>query len=954
MKKMTFVRKGLIVFMLCITLIVPYSTVIPATAEEQYIISWNFGRATEDDMASLNNAGLLYSSTEAPTDGYDGWFNVGLGTNDNSSGYSAPCGGLTITDSDTRCGVELRENKSGMAHALSSETQQVKSGIYEITFSALTNGSKFAADVMGSLDNIKNKYSDRQRNPVINVDENGTIYLPPAANPVFNIAPSWIAGVLDTNEWFDVTEIINLDKAMVKTIVRQNGKIVAQAVQGVSCGADIKTYGLGYLRFINNENTNGAPVVANVTVKDVTDTIAEAYSGFSDDFSYSKSSGYCKDYLFNASNTINALKNSGWSLGAASGHTIDASEVELVTDCDDSYIEFSPAEKEYISFPAVIKSSWEKSLKGIVHISTGVFIAKDSASDIVRILALGSGIPATLEFVPSSGRVRASDLADSPFGDNTAVDIGKYDPSEWCNIDMYVDTETSKWFVSVMQNDTVVAQGTNLLVRKKIADNGIDTVRFETYGTVLKVDYLTVTVEDKLGEMAPFTIVNKTEPNCWEDALSKTNNWSNVYGAGDYPKSTDYDVLDVSKQEGIYTSIGYTLPKVISDGTLTIDCDLTLTGNGFFTMDLLPSNDDKKQGTSAPQINNSGMYLGHHGEASEADITGIGQALSKSFERGKKQHIAVTVMPSRGVYDIKIYSSDEQSKLILNEKGQTLYAKVSTGSSTAPSFKYVKAYDIRNISFRSAAENAIVENFVINHIPARPQLRDDFVNIKDMNGNAAKGNGNVVSAAIESITLDFGTPMPEPDGTEGIELFGDSAPVGFTLQSDDNNKNVWAIVPDRILNGGETYTLFVLQSITDLEGRTLEEDFTTQFTTKESDYAKEIIGVIKNDENYITSLNDLSNGDVVTIDTAAVNGSYNDEDAVWLMAYYDKDDVCVKIDTVSGTIYSQNWLRKEDMPQFTIDMPSETTKIVVMFWNNLKDICAYCDSLKLELEWQGE
>ena len=125
---------------------------------------------------------------------------------------------------------------------------------------------------------------------ILNINASGEIFLPQAANPVYNVSPSWYAGSCDTSEWLDVTAIYNLKASALYISVRQNGRVVAKQIKNIAgIGEDIKnSEGLGYIRFNTNTAANGGPVIKNVTVKKLDNISGVKFEGFGEDFKFEK------------------------------------------------------------------------------------------------------------------------------------------------------------------------------------------------------------------------------------------------------------------------------------------------------------------------------------------------------------------------------------------------------------------------------------------------------------------------------------------------------------------------------------------------------------------------------------------------------------------------------------------------------------------------------------------
>lgn len=470
-------RSKIKAYALVISILAALPIVTEANAATE-IISDNLALA---DVDAINSAKLGYGDTTIPEGGYDGWFNVGYGSSAASTGYNLPGGGVLLSNG----GVQLSTSKSGIAHALYQGSTQDKTGVFEIKFSVLPNGSEFGTDIMGSLDNLYSQYegSTKRKEVLLNVSSDGKIIIPTASNPAINtMANAWLAGMCNVNDWLDVTAIINLDQQASMIAVKQNGIIVAKQLKNnAGLGEDIKNNGLGYIRFITSASGNGGPTVRNICVRktDIADNFD--YPGYGEQFDYTLTeSGFSKTNLISASTTSTshtsyAFNNSGWYITA---DEFLADDIDFVNADGETYIEASYSENNKIKqIGTVVKPTWMSGLKGITHLAYRVKI--NSTAGTIRALCLGNGIPATLEFRPYSKTVRVNGDTDAAYSDTNSTVIGSYDPESWVDVDQYVDIPNRKWFVVVRQNGAVVAKAMDVFVRNTLAENGISDFRFD-------------------------------------------------------------------------------------------------------------------------------------------------------------------------------------------------------------------------------------------------------------------------------------------------------------------------------------------------------------------------------------------------------------------------------------------------------------------------------------------
>ncbi len=489
--------KKLLLLTLCLAVALSCVCAVPTavSAEDTVIFTDGFDSVNPDVI----NAAQLKSgdaSAPEPAEGSNGWFNVGF-CNANGYHFNSP-GGLSVVEGpDGGKAIQLGNSNSGIARALTEDgnapSEPIKSGIYEVSFSAKPSTWNFAVDITGSLDNLRTQASSNSRRPVLAVTTDGTLYISIDSNAVINNSKSWIVGKCDPDKWIQVTTWLNLDENLVKTVVKQDEQIVGQMLRGVRMGKDCVDNGLGYIRFIAQTPAKDKyPRVADVSVKKVTDV---PYSGYREDFTQASSANYTRTNLFTDVKTQNALYNSGWELNKqdAKEPTTTTNGINIITEGDEDYIEVVPPEGtsgEY-QLQTIVKSNWESSLTGKTYLSARM---KVSGTDgYGRILILGDGIPATLEFLPNSKNIYVNGNDDSGYGPKNQINIGTYDPEKWCDINIVLDTDAKEWSVSIKQEGEKKITKSGILVRQTLAEKGIDTVRFPaTYGADLKLDSLTI------------------------------------------------------------------------------------------------------------------------------------------------------------------------------------------------------------------------------------------------------------------------------------------------------------------------------------------------------------------------------------------------------------------------------------------------------------------------------
>ena len=145
--------KKLLLLTLCLAVALSCVCAVPTavSAEDTVIFTDGFDSVNPDVI----NAAQLKSgdaSAPEPAEGSNGWFNVGF-CNANGYHFNSP-GGLSVVEGpDGGKAIQLGNSNSGIARALTEDgnapSEPIKSGIYEVSFSAKPSTWNFAAAGFG-------------------------------------------------------------------------------------------------------------------------------------------------------------------------------------------------------------------------------------------------------------------------------------------------------------------------------------------------------------------------------------------------------------------------------------------------------------------------------------------------------------------------------------------------------------------------------------------------------------------------------------------------------------------------------------------------------------------------------------------------------------------------------------------------------------------------------------
>ena len=684
-------------------------------AEVMPVLTNDLSDITEEALSAINDTKLEAmpaDDTSTEDVGNGKWFNVGGA---DANGYNAPTGGIEAAEG----GVRLTNAYSGIARKIVSGANPT-TGIYRIKFSVKPNGSKFAADATGTPGALCKQYAaadKRQRSPIVNISEDGAVYIPVAANPIINISDSWYIANGDLSDWYDITATYNLTDKKLGVSVKQKGKVIAAANNISDLGGDITKYGFGFVRFIATALGSDSPVIKNVTI-DSCDAADLEFDGYCESMNYKIGisdagavSGAAKQ-----AGIVTSVKNNdtytltGSALEIQSGGTTGGTAVGLNS----------------------IKTAGANAVKGILHFSYRIKVEGETSGATIRVnLRDTANKPQSVQF-GTDGNIKAAGLTDGTLGSGDVATLGKFDKSEWLDVDEYVDTDSGKYSIVVKQNDAVVAKADDLNVRSDIVSNGVNSIHF---------------------------------------------------------------IFNTAK----------------ADTKLTID-----------------------------------------------------EVMLEKIE-----------MPS---------------------------------------------------------------------VPM--ELNDASVTITDIENNAVIASGSKVSPAVEKISVNFGSAMPEPIGGAGIELRGDNDNVACEVRLNKDNTDIWDIIPQGLLDNNSQYTIFIPSGIADTEGATLGDDYTAVFETASISEEYSLNGFILADGTKADGIDSLGET-AVTADTTAVNISAGTKELVWLFAYYDKNDACLGVESKKVCVNERDWLRQSDKPQFGANKPEGAVKAAVMLWDGYKSIMPYCDKYEL-------
>lgn len=808
--------------MLCAALISScFSMITIASAAATDVWSTDFAVLSEADVSAINGRQLKDTDTEAPS--ATDWFNVGIA--DGTTAYGAPSGKLEKTAD----GIKITTIKDGIARKIVPGDNPT-TGIYEFHTVVSPNYARVMIEVTGSVAQLQKDSSTLTRRALVNLWENGNIYIPNSTAKSANSgSQDYLMGSYDRSKDVEIFAWLKLDTGNSKIIVKQDGKVIAQYMQGTKfesnqwhevtsgdLGTDISTNGLGYFR-INTRtlNNHDGITVKTASVKKL-DSTADMKVLAGDDFNFTGFEAGISKKRGLLATRFDYNKN---------GSQDDVYKIEngaLTYVCN-----HDTAGANESAFVPAIGSTMEGAAKGKLHFGMRIKVA-GSGKIRLNVRSATSKKLVSVQFNPAENKIFVPGRNTGVIDNDSIMATQTYDTNSYVDLDEYIDTDAGTLDIVLRQNGAIIAKEEGLTLRDAdlFKTEGVGSLHFIVVQA--KKD-LTYSIDRYIFESVDnfptdYTIIDKTGDETWKDAYGQNGLWkkiSNATYSTPVNEGTEeapvyrYDQMSITHKDNVNDSVetvGYVLPKEITDGTVTIDYDATLSMTGEYWCDLLPSNEGAtNQGSAAPMITKGSdlngvltahsVIVGNHNDANQADKRGIGRILSQNLPAGD-YHFKLEVVPNKSAYNLTITNADGAK--VIDEPGCPLYAKVTDGKyyigstiydeqveGSKAHYKYELANSLAKINFRSSETVATVDNLVVAY-----QAQEAAVEPKPA---AHAFNGEITTNA-DNVSV----PLNLTNGTDEIEKIvfyaayydeaGNLLSVG-TKEDDNGNTEVIELYP---------------------------------------------------------------------------------------------------------------------------------------------------------------
>ena len=256
---------------------------------------------------------------------------------------------------------------------------------------------------------------------------------------------------------------------------------------------------------------------------------------------------------------------------------------------------------------------------------------------------------------------------------------------------------------------------------------------------------------------------------------------------------------------------------------------------------------------------------------------------------------------------------------------------------TAPVFDKINA-----INFRAITGSAIyIDDVKLEYYITKPEVSGSNIIITDYRGEQVTDKKNV-PPALTSIEIPFGCGMSEESTNTSSVTLSDSK-GNFVNYSPDYGPDSYTVIPNEILLPGETYTLKVSSTATNIFGLELGDDFECSFNTT-SEYP-ELMALTSVS---ISELADIMNGANIDAEINYVNSSGAPLKSMPFIAYYG-DDMLLATSSVKPDAIGVGETGTKTV-SFTVPNPatldlSKVDKVSVCLWKGFENSAPYCGEI---------
>lgn len=257
-----------------------------------------------------------------------------------------------------------------------------------------------------------------------------------------------------------------------------------------------------------------------------------------------------------------------------------------------------------------------------------------------------------------------------------------------------------------------------------------------------------------------------------------------------------------------------------------------------------------------------------------------------------------------------------------------------------------KLKDIKHIAWRNwsgSSGPSYLDDLKVEYYITPPTISATKINTIDIFGNESEGMSNTISAHTKQLKLNFGTDLKAASLEGAVTLKTESGTeVAYTGKVDGK---YYTMTFDTMLDSETKYVLTVASTVTNVYEKTLESNFTLNFSTGVGSSVAEISGLSVGN-NPVTALSGLAAGNTLTVNTSYANASESTASLAWIIAYYSGDKLMYTESKVTGDIPAGKI--GVEPAEFTVKDLTGVDEICVYLWNDTTSIKPYCEPAVLK------
>lgn len=235
-----------------------------------------------------------------------------------------------------------------------------------------------------------------------------------------------------------------------------------------------------------------------------------------------------------------------------------------------------------------------------------------------------------------------------------------------------------------------------------------------------------------------------------------------------------------------------------------------------------------------------------------------------------------------------------------------------------------------------------IDNICFEKIIKRPQIDDNRITMIDVNGEYVSGIDTVVTPALDTLILDFGTELISRTVKDITFTDSDGEEVAATTKI-EAAKGTYTIIIDGTLKPNEEYTITVPETVENVFNETLGNEFVYTFKTSKGEYLVNLSGLYDEYGEKLISIGDITYGKNMVVDIDYINSTEDGEELVCLISYYN-DDMMVYSEIAESTEIAA--LSKDKIKaEFTAPSMEDVADVKVFVWNTAEGGIAVGDAI---------